>query len=59
MLTHFKTTGRNKWDIVVDGSKKGRIEKRRGRFTAILTRYTLNATTDGICFFVADLNSGK
>jgi hypothetical protein len=56
MLTHFIPTGRNRWDLKVDGAKKGRIEKQRGSFVAILTRDVSNAGKDGICFFLAELN---
>jgi len=60
MLTHFKPSGFNRWDIRVDGSKRGRIEieKRgaRGLFVAVLTRQVPNAAKDGICAFVGALN---
>lgn len=60
MLTQLKPSGTNRWDIKVQGSKRGRveIEKRgaRGLFVATLTRHVPNAVLDGVCAFVGALN---
>jgi len=60
-LTKYTPNGRNKWDILrwenARWSKKGRIERRRGKFVAIITRDISLMLLDGACAFVADLNA--
>jgi hypothetical protein len=59
LLTNYKPSGKDKWDIRVDGHKKGFIRKERGRFVARITRYVgwnFWDHLDGICFFVSELN---
>jgi hypothetical protein len=59
MLTEFKPTGKNRWAIRVKGSKKGRIEKRRGSFVAVITRYEGLPLLESACAFLQTLNSGR
>jgi hypothetical protein len=59
MFIHFKSADKNRWDIRIDGGKKGRIEKRRGSFVAILTRPVDLAGLEGVCIFVAEKNSQR
>jgi hypothetical protein len=57
MLINFEPAGRNRWDIRIDGRKKGVVVKERGKFVADLTRHVVPHTAlDVICFFVAELN---
>lgn len=58
-LTNFKPTGKNKWDIRIDGGKKGQVRKERGKFIAKLTRHVPLPALDGICFFVSELNAQR
>jgi hypothetical protein len=57
MLINYKPTGQNKWDVRVNGSKKGRIEKRRGSFVALLTRHVSLEVLDSVTSFVAERNA--
>jgi hypothetical protein len=55
-VIHYIPTGKNRWDIRFDGGKKGRIQKERGRFVAVLTRSVPNIVKDGVCAWLETLN---
>lgn len=56
MLINFEPSGKNRWNLRIDGGKKGHIKKERGSFVATITRHVHYTALDGICFFVAELN---
>lgn len=56
LVIRFIPTGKNRWDIKVNGSKRGRLEKRRGAMVTVLTRPVPVAVLDGVSAFVGALN---
>ena len=56
MRIHFKSTGKNRWNINVNGQKKGSIKRRRGSFVAQIRRFVDPIVLHHVCKYVAGLN---